>query len=46
MGVDVPAYFFDSSAIVKRYHREPGIAWVQAICEPRQHPPFYLSQLA
>lgn len=46
MGVDVPAYFFDSSAIVKRYHREPGTAWVQAICEPRQHPPFYLSQLA
>lgn len=44
--MDVPAYFFDSSAIVKRYHREPGTAWVQAICEPRQHPPLYLSQLA
>lgn len=42
----MPAYFFDSSAIVKRYHREPGTVWVQAICEPRQHPPLYLSQLA
>lgn len=42
----MPAYFFDSSAIVKRYHRELGIAWVQVICEPRDHPPLYLSQFA
>lgn len=42
----MPAYFFDSSAIVKRYHREPGTAWIQAICEPRTHPPLYLSELA
>lgn len=40
------SYFFDSSAIVKRYHREPGTAWVEGICEPRIHPPIYLSQLA
>jgi hypothetical protein len=37
---------FDSSAIVKRYYREAGTVWVQAICEPRDHPPLYLSQLA
>jgi predicted nucleic acid-binding protein len=42
----VVAYFFDSSAIVKRYHRELGTDWVQAICGPRDHPPLYLSQLA
>jgi predicted nucleic acid-binding protein len=42
----VPSYFFDSSAIVKRYHREPGTSWVEALCEPRIHPPIYISQLA
>jgi predicted nucleic acid-binding protein len=42
----LPSYFFDSSAILKRYHREPGTAWVQELCEPRTHPPIYLSQLA
>jgi len=42
----VPSYFFDSSAIVKRYHRERGTAWIQALCEPRAHPPLYLSGLA
>ena len=40
------SYFFDSSAIAKRYHREPGTDWVQSICDPRNHPPMYLSQLA
>ncbi|HEY7849811.1 MAG TPA: type II toxin-antitoxin system VapC family toxin [Ktedonobacterales bacterium] len=40
------AYFLDSSAIVKRYHREPGTSWLQSICEPRSHPPLYASQLA
>lgn len=40
------AYYFDSSAIVKRYHRELGTDWIQAVCEPRDHPPLYLSQLA
>lgn len=42
----MPSYFFDSSAIIKRYHREPGTAWIQAVCEPRVHPPLFLSQLA
>lgn len=26
-------YFFDSSAIVKRYVNEPGSAWVRLVCE-------------
>jgi predicted nucleic acid-binding protein len=42
----VPNYFFDSSALVKRYHQEPGSDWVRAACDPRGHPPLYLSQLA
>jgi len=28
-------YFFDASAIVKRYIREPGSLWVREICEAR-----------
>lgn len=42
----VTSYFFDSSAIVKRYHVEVGTPWVRSICDPRTHPPLYLSQLA
>lgn len=42
----MPSYFFDSSVIVKRYHREPGTSWVKALSEPRTHPPIYISQLA
>ena len=42
----MPAYFFDSSALVKRYHRELGTSWVQAVCEPRTHPPLHISELA
>jgi hypothetical protein len=42
----VPSYFFDSSAIVKRYHYEAGSPWVRSICDPRTHPPLYLAQLA
>lgn len=30
----VTAYFFDSSALVKRYVNETGSAWVQAITNP------------
>jgi hypothetical protein len=44
--MSLPSYFFDSSAIVKRYHREPGTAWVQGLSEPRTHPPIYISQIA
>src|SRR6476660_8627668 len=42
----MPSYFFDSSALVKRYHFEAGSAWVRSICDPRTRPPLYLSQLA
>lgn len=42
----MPSHFFDSSAIVKRYHREAGSDWVRATCESRARPPIYLSQLA
>lgn len=40
------AYFFDSSALVKRYHRESGTDWVRSICERRHQPGIYISQLA
>jgi predicted nucleic acid-binding protein len=42
----VPSYFFDSSAIVKRYHFEAGSVWVRAICGPRAHPLLDLSEIA
>ena len=42
----MPSYFFDSSAIVKRYHQEPGSLWVRSICNPRTRPSLYLAQLA
>ena len=42
----MPSYFLDSSAILKRYHREPGTSWVKALSEPRTHSPIYISQLA
>src|SRR4051812_19155653 len=28
-------FYFDTSALVKRYVREPGSTWVRQICEPR-----------
>lgn len=39
-------YFFDSSAIMKRYYYEVGANWVRAVCESRIRPDVYLSQLA
>jgi predicted nucleic acid-binding protein len=42
----VASYFLDSRALVKRYHREPSTDWVRALCEPRDHPPLYLSDFA
>jgi predicted nucleic acid-binding protein len=41
----MPHYFFDSSAIVKRYHREAGPDWIRAVCEARPRPLTYLSQI-
>lgn len=40
------SYFFDTSAIVKRYYFERGSAWVKAVCESRSRPPLYLSEIA
>ncbi|MBF6590379.1 MAG: type II toxin-antitoxin system VapC family toxin [Ktedonobacterales bacterium] len=42
----MPSYFFDSSAVVKRYHQEPGSPWVQSVCAPRRHATLYLSEIA
>jgi len=42
----MPAYFFDTSALLKRYYREPGTAWVQGIVAPRARSTIYLSLLA
>lgn len=42
----MPSYFFDSSAIIKRYHQEQGSSWVQAVCNPRSRQPVHLSRLA
>ena len=42
----MPTYFFDTSALLKRYYREPGTAWVRGAAAPRAHSTIYLSQLA
>lgn len=39
-------YFFDSSAIVKRYMREQGSGWIQTVCKRRTRSYLYLSELA
>lgn len=40
-------YFLDSSAIVKRYHFEPGTIWVRAASRRRMRPNrIFISQLA
>lgn len=39
-------YFFDSSAIVKRYHQEAGSAWVRSVCNPHAAASLYLAALA
>ncbi len=31
----MPAFFFDTSAVVKRYILEPGTGWIRALCEAR-----------
>ena len=40
------AYFFDSSAIVKRYVREVGTAWVRDITEPVAGHRLYVARIA
>ena len=39
-------YFFDSSAIVKRYVAEPGTAWVVATCDPATGNDLYAARIA
>ena len=39
------AYFFDSSAIVKRYIKETGTAWTVNIFRPRSHNQVFVSEV-
>ena len=39
------AYFFDSSAIVKRYVRETGTSWVRRLTRRGQPDPIYLARI-
>jgi predicted nucleic acid-binding protein len=39
------AYFFDSSAIVKRYVRETGTPWVRRLTRRGQPDPIYLARI-
>ena len=39
-------YFFDSSALVKRYIQEPGSAWVQALCQHTSLDDMYIARIA
>lgn len=39
-------YFFDSSALVKRYIQETGSAWVQTICQHTRPEDFYIARIA
>jgi predicted nucleic acid-binding protein len=41
----VAAYFFDSSALVKRYTRETGTAWVISIFRPGSANRIYVAQI-
>ena len=41
----MPAYFFDSSAIVKRYVNEQGSAWVAATVDTTSHPHIYIAAI-
>lgn len=40
------AYFFDSSAIVKRYIDEPGTAWVTSVIDPEAGHDIYICRIA
>lgn len=40
------SYFFDTSALVKRYHREPGSDWVMAACNNRAKSSIFISHVA
>lgn len=38
-------YFFDTSALVKRYVKESGTAWVQALTDPQSGDDIYLAEI-
>jgi len=38
-------YFFDSSALVKRYIAETGSVWVRSLCAPEANSIIYLSRI-
>jgi predicted nucleic acid-binding protein len=42
----VPAYFFDSSGLVKRYIAETGTAWVVGLADPAAGNDLYLAAVA
>ena len=39
-------YFFDSSALVKRYIQETGSAWVHALCQQAPPEDLYIARIA
>jgi predicted nucleic acid-binding protein len=41
----VAAYFFDSSALVKRYARETGTAWVLSVTDPTAGHAIYAARI-
>jgi len=43
----MPIYFFDASAVVKYYHREPGTAWAKQVGDARaSHNEIYIADLS
>jgi len=42
----VAVYFFDSSALVKRYIQEAGSAWVPRLCQQEQPQDLYIARIA
>lgn len=41
----MPAYYFDSSALVKRYVAETGTAWVTGLMDPAAGNLLYVARL-
>jgi predicted nucleic acid-binding protein len=44
-GAEVATYFFDSSAIVKRYVQETGTGWLNGIVDPAAHNELWLARI-
>jgi predicted nucleic acid-binding protein len=42
----VAAYFFDTSALVKRYATETGTPWVTVLLDPLQHNRIFIARIA